>query len=214
MFKMVVTLLHSTAGKPQTDIWTNVGLYRSGLLASKTCVQTGHHARPANLSWFHIVSYCFYMTWLAKSCHGSFCCWGCFPSSRLGVVRAAEIWISLGSVASLHTHTLLEAVHPSHVLVKKKNMLFHTVYTLYCYINKKTTKDLPIILGSMFIRKLSRISVLKGTWNSSKLLFLIPTRLTGFPIRHCSFVIQGKKHLGFHCFAKVWARICWAQSVK
>ena len=122
----VVTLLHLHSKTRKRWIWTNVGLYASGLLDLKTCVQTGHHARPANSS-SHIVPYCFYMPWLAESCHGSFCCWGCFPSSRLGV------FLCRTSVCSkpAHPHSLLEAAHSSHVFVKKINMFFHTVYTLF-----------------------------------------------------------------------------------
>ena len=56
---------------------------------------------------------------------------------------------ALLSVASLHTRTLLEAAHSSHVFVQKINMFFHTVYTqfvTFSYIFKET-KDLPIHFG-------------------------------------------------------------------
>ena len=123
----------STAGNPQKDIWTNVGLCRSGLLDSKTCVQTGHHARPANLSSFHIVSY-FLHDLTSKVMPWQLLLLGMFPIIKAGCGPCSGnldfSWVC-SKPAHPHSFRSCNTLRMYLSLVKKKNMLFHTVYTLY-----------------------------------------------------------------------------------
>ena len=69
------------------------------------------------------------------------------------------VCVTLLSVASLHSRTLLEAAHSSHVFVKKINMFFPYCLQTICYIFKET-KDLPIHFG-IHVQKTCSVFFLK-----------------------------------------------------
>ena len=92
----------------------------------------------------------------------------------------------------------------------QEDMLFHTVYTLFVTFSKRLLRTCLSILGSMF-RKREQFWKEHGIhlnfwfWFQHDSLRLSlrwiakveihPLWFSGFPICHCSFVIQSKKHL-------------------
>ena len=92
----------------------------------------------------------------------------------------------------------------------QEDMLFHTVYTLFVTFSKRLLRTCLSILGSMFRKRFQfwkehGIHLNFWFWFQHDSLRLSlrwiakveihPLWFSGFPIRHCSFVIQSKKHL-------------------